>query len=238
MPTEPSQVCLCTPSILLEGYTSKGGFHEVGKLKLYVTGPSAAKSGIVFIYDAYGYSDQVLTAADLLSKLSGALVIVPDILGDAAIPPQHQSLDQVSEEEKNSLVGKLMGKINEFRDFPGQILDGMKIWGSSWPSIEKWGIFGLCFGGKVVAVMSRKDTPYLVSGQAHPSFLVDEDPELVVIPHICLASKDEDPDKIANYQTVLGQHCYVETYSENIHGWMGAKADLQDPEKMASFEKG
>ncbi|KAK6516153.1 hypothetical protein TWF506_006065 [Arthrobotrys conoides] len=177
-------------------------------------------------------------AADLLSELSGALVILPDILGDAAIPLKYQSLDQISEEEQQALLGKFMGKINEFRDFPGQILEGMKKWKTEWPSVDKWGMFGLCFGGKVVALMSRKDTPYLASGQAHPSFIANEDPELITIPHICLASKDEDPEKIAIYKIVLGERGHVDTYPENIHGWMGIKADLEDPEKKRSFNKG
>ncbi|KAK6535869.1 hypothetical protein TWF281_000119 [Arthrobotrys megalospora] len=238
MATGPSQACLCTPSVLSEGYAAQGEFQEVGGLKLYLTGPSTSKSAIIFIYDAYGYSDQVLVAADLLSKLSGALVIMPDILAEAAIPPRYQSLDQVSEEEKNALLGKFMGKINEFRDFPGRILEGMENWKLLWPSVEKWGLFGLCFGGKVVALMSRENTQYLVSGQAHPSFMATEDPASVAIPHICLASKDEDAEKIAIYKTVLGERGYVETYPDNIHGWMGTKADLEDPIKRKSFEKG
>ncbi|KAK6357690.1 hypothetical protein TWF718_001998 [Orbilia javanica] len=239
MATIPSQACLCTPSILLEGYAVKGAFHEnIGELRLYVTGPSTAKSAIVFIYDAYGYSDQILLAADFLSELSGALIIVPDVLSDAAIPPKYESVDKVPEEEKQALLGKFMGKINGFQDFPGQILSSTEEWRASWPSIEKWGIFGLCFGGKVVALMSRKDTPYLVSGQAHPSFIADEDPKLITIPHICLASKDEDPEKIANYKTALGERGYVDTFPENIHGWMGTKADLVDSQKRESFDKG
>ncbi|EGX45390.1 hypothetical protein AOL_s00170g97 [Orbilia oligospora ATCC 24927] len=203
-----------------------------------VTGPATSKSVIVFIYGAYGYSGQILFAADTLSELSGTLVIVPDILGEAAIPPKYQSLDEVTEEEKNRLLTKFMDKINNFHDFPGQILEGMERWRTSWPLIEKWGIFGLCFGGKVAALMSRNGTPYVVSGQAHPSFIANEDPELISIPHICLASKDEDPENITQYKMMLDERGYVNTYPDSIHGWMGTKADLEDSEKNLSFNRG
>ncbi|KAF3087286.1 hypothetical protein TWF569_008938 [Orbilia oligospora] len=90
-----------------------------------------------------------------------------------------------------------MDKINNFHDFPGQILEGMERWRTSWALIEKWGIFGLCFGGKVAALMSRNETPYVVSGQAHPSFIANEDPELITIPHICLARQKTKIQKIS-----------------------------------------
>ncbi|KAK6508871.1 hypothetical protein TWF481_003638 [Arthrobotrys musiformis] len=238
MASAPSQACLCTPSVPAEGYDAKGTFQEINGLKLYFTGPTASNSAIVFIYDAYGYADQVLAGADLLSDLSGSLVIVPDVLGDAAISPKYRSFDQISEEIKKPLLATFMGKINEFRDFPGQILDGLEKWGDLWPSVEKWGVFGLCFGGKLAVLLSQKATPFLVSGQAHPSFLANGDPDLVTIPHICLASKDENPERIAEYKTVMGEQGHVNTYPKDIHGWMGAKADLTDPDQKISFHSG
>ncbi|KAA6412564.1 MAG: hypothetical protein FRX48_03555 [Lasallia pustulata] len=60
-----------------------------------------------------------------------------------------------------------------------------------WPSVQGWGIFGLCWGGKIAALASGPETPFKVSGQAHPGLLAAEDAEKMTIPHICLASHDE-----------------------------------------------
>ncbi|KAF3911035.1 hypothetical protein AA313_de0203201 [Arthrobotrys entomopaga] len=186
MASDSSQVCLGTPSVKLEGYSARGVYKEIDGLKICkciptsafptkhaniifnsftdVTGPADAKSSIVFIYDAFGYSDHCFIGADYLSELTGALCIVPDLLDDAAIRPGEHSA-----EEMNALIAKFRAKINEFKDFPGQVVNGIKAWESKWPSVEKWGAFGLCFGGKVVALTSREGTRFTVSGQAHPS---------------------------------------------------------------------
>ncbi|KAK6532071.1 hypothetical protein TWF694_003233 [Orbilia ellipsospora] len=233
MASDSSQVCLGTPSVKLEGYSAKGVYEEIDGLKIYVTGPADAKSAIVFIYDAYGYSDQSFIGADYLSELTGALCIVPDVLDDAAMRP-----GDFSEEERNALVAKFRAKLNEFKDFPAQIANGIKSWETKWPLVEKWGSFGLCFGGKVVAITSREGTRFTVSGQAHPSMIVPDDPKLIVIPHICLASKGEDVAAIENYKNSINKESHVETYSDNIHGWMGAKANLLNPEEKAAWVKG
>ncbi|KAF3916546.1 hypothetical protein ABW20_dc0102145 [Dactylellina cionopaga] len=238
MATEPSQACMCTPSIVLQGYNAKGVYQQTSDQKIYVTGPPNAKSAIIFIYDAFGYSNQVLIAADLLSELTGCLVIMPDVLEEAAIPLAYANLPALPEDKKKDLLAAFMNKVDGFSDIPWQVAGRLKDWEETWPSIQKWGILGLCFGGKVAALASRQGTTFIVSGQAHPSYLAPEDPKLISIPHICLASKGENASAIENYRTTLNDKCHVETYGQNIHGWMGAKANLQDASDKAAFEKG
>ncbi|EPS36433.1 hypothetical protein H072_10024 [Dactylellina haptotyla CBS 200.50] len=237
MASEPSQACMCTPPVKLEGYGAEGVYQEIDGLKLYVTGPADPKFAIVFVYDAYGYSDQVFIAADLLSKLTGALCIMPDVLAEGAIPAG-TNLSAIPEEDKKMYVGRFRGKVNGFKEIPDQVLTGIKAWKAKWPSVEKWAAFGLCFGAKVVALTSREGTPFVVSGQAHPSSMAPEDPKLISIPHICLASKAEDVAAIENYKATINGESHVETYSDNIHGWMGGRANLLNADEKAAFEKG
>lgn len=46
----------------------------------------------------------------------------------------------------------------------------------------------------------------------------------------------------AEYKTVLegraGLDSYVDTYSTMHHGWMGARANLEDAENKKEFERG
>ncbi|KAK6343847.1 hypothetical protein TWF696_007502 [Orbilia brochopaga] len=175
MAGEPSKACMCNPAASGGGYNAQGTYKEIDGLKLYVTGPATSKSGIVFIYDVYGFSDQNLLGADMLSNLTGSLVLMPDVLGEVVIPPSYGDFSGISEEEQKAIRVRLMAKINGFQVIPGQILEGPAKWKSVTPSVETWAVFGLCFGGKVVALTSREGTPFVVSGQAHPS--------QVILPH-------------------------------------------------------
>jgi hypothetical protein len=64
----------------------------------------------------------------------------------------------------------------------------------------------------------------------------------ITIPHIILASKDESQEKIADYKVNLEAKpslgSEVETYDTMAHGWMGARADLDNEEANREFERG
>ena len=68
--------------------------------------------------------------------------------------------------------------------------------------------------------------------------MTKEDAEKMVIPHICLASHDEPVDVVKDYKAILGAKGEVETYDKMFHGWMGAKANLEDAENAKEFERG
>lgn len=71
--------------------------------------------------------------------------------------------------------------------------------------------------------------------------LAKEDAEKMTIPHICLASKDEAADVVKQYAEILSSEGYtgvVETYGTMHHGWMGARANLENEENAREFERG
>lgn len=61
------------------------------------------------------------------------------------------------------------------------------------------------------------------------------------MPYICLASPGEPADVVAQYKEILskpGSASVVETYSTMFHGWMGARAKLNDETNRAEYERG
>jgi len=72
--------------------------------------------------------------------------------------------------------------------------------------------------------------------------LAKEDAEKMTIPHICLFSpEDGTPDVVKEYAEVLkaeGKTNEVETYGSMFHGWMGARANLENEENAKEFERG
>lgn len=66
-----------------------------------------------------------------------------------------------------------------------------------------------------------------------------KDAESVSIPHLVLASKDEEAQTVAAYgPLVASKGGAVETYSTMWHGWMGARADLEKEESRAEYVRG
>ena len=69
-----------------------------------------------------------------------------------------------------------------------------------------------------------------------------EDVEAMTIPHICLAAPSDNKDGgIDAYEKILkqeGRIGVVEIYSTMFHGWMGARARLEDEENVKEFERG
>lgn len=53
-----------------------------------------------------------------------------------------------------------------------------------------------------------------------------------------LASKDEDAAEVKSFEENLRGEKLVETFGTQIHGWMAARADLEDPAVLKEYERG
>ena len=71
--------------------------------------------------------------------------------------------------------------------------------------------------------------------------LAKEDAENLTVPFICLFSKEDGtPELVEKYGEALekSKENVVEKYSLMHHGWMGARANLEDKENLKEFERG
>lgn len=65
------------------------------------------------------------------------------------------------------------------------------------------------------------------------------DAKNAVIPHVCLASKDESTNVAAEYKAIFDEGSlgsYVDMYSTMHHSWIGARVNLDDAENKKEFE--
>lgn len=60
----------------------------------------------------------------------------------------------------------------------------------------------------------------------------------IKIPLILLASKEEPADKVQEFESKLNVPKHVETFGDQIHGWMAARADLDDPRVKEEYIRG
>ncbi|KAK9429341.1 dienelactone hydrolase [Lipomyces doorenjongii] len=245
------EACLTLPTVEPTEYTTKGSYEKMAGLDVYITGSATSTIGIIDVYDAFGMATQTLQGADMLATALNALVLVPDFFKGE--PAKHEWVPPDTD-EKRQLFTKFM---TERAAFPGNVdalLQTVKEATEKYPLITAWGTFGLCWGGKVsmpavscgiefviVALASGPGTPFAATGQTHPGRLSKEDAVNISVPHLVLASKDEPADVVADYKEVIesnGKGGFVETYSTMHHGWMGARADLEDEANLKEYIRG
>lgn len=191
------------------------------------------------IYDIFGYSSQILQGADILAtsdKQRSYKVFMPDFLGlDCA----QMSWMTLPADERMKKMGALFGGPAEFNKTAKKVLQTMEELVSKHPEIKSWGFVGYCWGAKVESlVLSEKGHPFKAGAECHPAKLDPEDAKKIEIPVAILASKDEDMGDVDSFGKNLKAGTKIEKYEDQIHGWMGARADLEDGHVRDQYLKG
>ena len=190
--------------------------------------------------DIFGYWDQTIQGADILSTSNEKKyrVFIPDFFEGqpvdlAKFPPQ-------TEEDKAGLGNFFATKAappKTLSTLPGIVSEANKL--APGGSFESWSIFGFCWGGKITSLASGSDNKlFKAAVQCHPAMVDPNDAKAVTIPMAVLASKDEDPTAVDQYSKNLKVANYTETFPTQIHGWMAARANLEDPEVVKEYERG
>lgn len=87
-------------------------------------------------------------------------------------------------------------------------------------------------------MVSKPDTIFKAGVEAHPAMVDPADAENIKVPLALLASKDEPPEAVKKFEQNLKGPKYVETFGDQIHGWMAARSDLEDERVKAEYTRG
>ena len=60
----------------------------------------------------------------------------------------------------------------------------------------------------------------------------------IKVPLCMLASGDEDANAVAEFGKALSGDNHVETFGDQVHGWMAARGDLADEGVKREYERG
>jgi len=229
-----SEACCNTPAVVSKGYEPKGSYITVDGLKTYVTGPQDAKRGILIVYDIFGFFPQTIQGADILSASSSTQVFIPDFFEGS---PADISWYPPDTKEK----GEKLGAFFQEKAAPPKTLPRIpKILDSLQQShgVQEWGVVGFCWGGKIVNLSSGKDTRFKVAASCHPAMVDPADAENVTIPFAMLPSKDENKEDVEKWEKNIKTPHIVEWFPTQVHGWMAARADLENEEVKKEYERG
>lgn len=233
-----SEACCNVPAVISKGYDAKGSYEELGGFKTYTTGPADATKGIISIYDIFGYFPQTLQGADILATSDDAQkyrVFIPDWFEGAPFPISKFPPDTP---EKQKELGEFFGKYSP-PSVAAKVPEYLKAVAAKNPQIKSWALLGFCWGGKVVAlVTSSPENPFQAGIQVHPAMVDPTEAPKIKVPLCLLASKDEDAEDVKKYEAALPGPKHVETFGDQVHGWMAARADLEDDHVRAEYKRG
>lgn len=232
------------PKVNVEvNYTPKGTYETYGGFKTYVTGSTVAKRAILSIYDIFGYFPQTLQGADILAKALDALVVMPDLFEDKPIDPSIVPPDTDEKNAKFQIFWTTTADFEKNQTAIKQITGALK---DKFKCAEKWAIIGYCWGAKMATLASGENSSFVASVQIHPAALDPTDALTLTVPHFCYASKDEPVEAVAKFEENLKSHSspavrdnsVVETRKDMFHGWMAARAKLDDETYRKGYQEG
>ncbi|TRX92181.1 hypothetical protein FHL15_007048 [Xylaria flabelliformis] len=204
-----------------------------------VTGSTDALKGLVSVFDIFGYADQTIQGADILAigdSQQKYQVFMPDWFDGHSCPVEWYPPDT---EEKQKNLGEWFAK-NSPVDVATTLVDYFKALQAASPSIQSWGIIGYCWGGKVVELVTSQalSNPFHIAAACHPAMVDPSGSDKILVPYALLASMEELPDTIKDFERRLKVPHHVETFSDQVHGFMAARADLSDPHVKAEYTRG
>ncbi|KAB5562690.1 hypothetical protein GE09DRAFT_960491 [Coniochaeta sp. 2T2.1] len=235
-----NEACCNIPPVVSSGYSKKGSYQTIGGRKTYVTGPDDATKGIFVVADIFGFFDQTLQGADILAysdEHTKYKVFVPDLLENDPCPIEWYP---PTDDDKQKKLGAWFGKHapNETADkVPGIVKELQE----KNAGIKSWGILGYCWGGKVVSLVtsSSSNNPFSIAAECHPAMVDPSEAAGIKVPFILLASKEEPVDKVKEFESKLAVPAkHVETFGDQVHGWMAARADLSDSRVKDEYTRG
>ncbi|KAF4621529.1 hypothetical protein G7Y89_g14546 [Cudoniella acicularis] len=245
-----SAACCSIPPVVSKGYEAKGKYETIGGLKTYVTGPADATKALLYIYDIFGYFPQSLQGADILAtagKEHNYQVFMPDWLeGNPADISWQQGKNAdfgkrypPDTKEKGEKLGNFFQTTGAPPKTAQKVLGFLKEIEKTNLNIKTWGIVGFCWGGKIVSLTtSITNTPFTAAAECHPAMVDPSEATSIKIPLCMLASKDEPAADVKQFEENLKGEKHVEIFDDQIHGWMTARSDLEDPRVKEEYERG
>jgi dienelactone hydrolase len=90
----------------------------------------------------------------------------------------------------------------------------------------------------VSLVVGANPSLFSIASVVHPAMVEPDDAKKIKIPFILLASGDEPADKVKEFGENLTAPHHVETFHDQIHGWMGARGDLAKERVKEEYTRG
>jgi len=228
--------CCSIPPVLSD-YTPKGFFKPFGEFdKVYVTGPENHDTAIVCVYDVFGFFPQTQQGADILASTLETTVYMPDFFKGKPYPlskfPPKTAEDKAELQAFFGGAGNIQNTLAKLTKFGETLRTG---------NIQRLGVYGLCWGGKVSMLASSDSTPFDAVSMIHPAMISPDDATKLTIPLAMYVSKDEPIDEVIKVNELIANKPFAakndyKLYANMHHGWAGARGNLNDAANKEEYE--
>lgn len=87
-------------------------------------------------------------------------------------------------------------------------------------------------------VTSQASTnPFSIAAACHPAMVDPAGAGEILVPYALLASREEPAETIKEFDSRLKVPHHVETFSDQVHGFMAARAELSDPRVKTEYAR-
>ncbi len=94
------------------------------------------------------------------------------------------------------------------------------------------------FVAQIISLTSQSGTSFSAVAEVHPAMVDPADAKGIKIPICVLASGDEDANAVKEFGKALTVENHIETFSDQVHGWMAARGDLENERSRKEYERG
>lgn len=108
-----------------------------------------------------------MQGAHRLDQHLNAVVLMPGFFKGA---PLRSDIFPLDSDAKKAEIGSFMESQANVEKASQKLGDVIKEAKKMHPSVKSWGVFGLCWGGKVAVLSCGRGTDFKVSGQGHPGY--------------------------------------------------------------------
>ena len=91
---------------------------------------------------------------------------------------------------------------------------------------------------QIISLTAQPGTPFSAVAEVHPAMVDPADAKGIKVPLCMLASGDEDATAVSEFGKTLSVENHVETFGDQIHGWMAARGDLENEKVRKEYERG
>ena len=105
--------------------------------------------------------------------------------------------------------------------------------------LDKWidGLTNLPPYFQLVALTAQPGTPFTAAAAAvHPATVDPSNAKGIKTPLCMLASRDEDATAVKKFGEALTGPKHIETFGDQVHGWMAARGDLEDERVRGGYQ--
>jgi dienelactone hydrolase len=87
-------------------------------------------------------------------------------------------------------------------------------------------------------VTASEDNPFKIAAACHPAMVDPSAAEKIPVPYILLSSGEESAEDVKKFESNLKVPNHVEIFGDQVHGWMAARADLDNSRVQEEYSRG